>query len=215
MFSREIQKGSSDGNSSLIGYECPFPDDFFVDDKTEKVIGDFSWSAQEQGVVLGCFYYGFSVALLPGAFLAEKFGAKWILAMGMFGGAVCSLLSPVVVSNLGLWWFVALRILQGAFQGPTSAVMFTLMGKWLPVKERSFLSSMIFNGNQAATIFTLAISGIMAETLGWESIFYFTGSISALLGIAWAFIVYESPEHHPSMTQVNSTQTLVLVVKCT
>lgn len=139
---------------------------------------------------------------MPGAFIAEKFGAKWVLAVGIFGGSICSLLSPLVASQLGLWWFVALRIFQGALQGPTSAVMFTLMGKWLPVKERSFLSSMIFNGNSAATIVTLALSGLLAENLGWQYIFYFVGASGGLIGICWIFFVHESPGHHPNIAEV-------------
>ena len=94
----------------------------------------FDWTAQEQGVVLGCFYYGFVTTMLPGAFLGEKFGGKWILNLAIFGGAVCSLLSPLVVKNLGLWGYVTLRIIQGLLQGPTSPLGFTILAKWLPVK---------------------------------------------------------------------------------
>ena len=138
-----------------------------------KSTGTFQWNAQQQGVILGCFYYGYVISLLPGTFLAEKFaGAKWILAIGIFGGSVCSLLTPLIATRLGYEYFVALRILQGLLQGPTSAVVFTLMGKWIPVKERSFLSTLVFNGTQFGTILTLSLSGILAEKWGWQSIFY-------------------------------------------
>ena len=64
----------------------------------------------------------------------EKFGSKWILNLAIFGGAICSLLSPLVVKNLGLWGYVSLRIIQGLLQGPTSPLGFTILAKWLPVK---------------------------------------------------------------------------------
>ena len=135
--------------------------------------------------------------------MAEKFGGKWVLAVGIFGGSFCSLLSPLVASKLGLWWFVALRVFQGLLQGPTSAVTFTLLGKWLPVKERSSLSSVVFNGNQASTIVTLASSGVLAANLGWEAVFYIFGGLGGFIGILWVFIVHESPHTHPRISQVS------------
>ena len=77
--------------------------------------GSFAWDAKQQGLVLGSFYYGYVVSLLPGTFLAEKFGGKWILAIGILGGSLCSLLSPIIAQQ-GFEYFVALRILQGLLQ---------------------------------------------------------------------------------------------------
>ena len=88
------------------------------------------------------------------------------------------------------------------FQGPTSAVVFTLMGKWIPVSERSFLSTLVFNGNQFGTILTLSLSGILAEKWGWESIFYVFGSLSMIISLLWMFCVHESPSHHPRISEV-------------
>ena len=78
--------------------------------------GSFEWDAKQQGLILGSFYYGYVVSLLPGTFLAEKFGGKWILAIGIFGGSLCSLFSPLVAQFLGFEYFVALRIFQGLLQ---------------------------------------------------------------------------------------------------
>ena len=163
--------------------------------------GFYQWDAQQQGVVLGCFYYGYVVSLLPGTFLAEKFaGAKWILAIGILGGSLCSLFSPFI-ATLGYGYFVALRIIQGLLQGPTSAVVFTLLGRWIPVRERSFLSTLVFNGTQFGTILTLSLSGVLAELWGWQSIFYVFGTLSLVISILWMGFVYESPSVHPRISE--------------
>ena len=54
--------------------------------------------------------------MIPGAFLAEKFGGKWILSVVVFGGAVCTLLSPVIANQYGFMGLVILRIIQGLLQ---------------------------------------------------------------------------------------------------
>ena len=63
---------------------------------------------------------------------------------------------------------------------------------------------MVFNGNQAATIITLVLSGVLAETLGWESIFYIFGALGVIIGVFFAYFVHESPSVHPSISTVIS-----------
>ena len=63
---------------------------------------------------------------------------------------------------------------------------------------------MVFNGNQAATIITLVFSGVLAETLGWESIFYIFGALGVIIGVFFAYFVHESPSVHPSISTVIS-----------
>jgi hypothetical protein len=45
--------------------------------KETKEGGGFDWDAQEQGMVLGAFYYGFFVSMLPSGFLAER--GRWVI----------------------------------------------------------------------------------------------------------------------------------------
>ena len=78
--------------------------------------GEFDWSAQEQGLLLGAFFYGFIVTLVPGGYLSEKFGPKWVLFGSISGGILCTFLSPVVARSGGFAGFMALKIIQGLLQ---------------------------------------------------------------------------------------------------
>ena len=75
------------------------------------------------------------------------------------------------------------------------------MAKWIPVKERSRLYAYIINGNQAGTVVTLTLCGILAEQIGWESIFYVFGSFALLIGILWVTLIYSDPNDHPKISQ--------------
>ena len=93
------------------------------------------------------------------------------------------------------------------------------MGKWIPVSERSFLSTLVFNGTQFGTILTLSLSGVLAEKWGWQAIFYVFGGLSVLIAFSWIFCVYESPSVHPRISEViiesrqNKLVTIPLLVK--
>ena len=74
---------NADNNDTQIGTECPFPDNFFDNDKNNNSTSakTFDWTAQEQGVVLGCFYYGFVTTMLPGAFLGKECFKPFFLSL--------------------------------------------------------------------------------------------------------------------------------------
>ncbi len=46
--------------------------------------GEFDWTPEEQGFVLGSFYYGFIVTQIPGGILTEKYGGKWMMGLMTF-----------------------------------------------------------------------------------------------------------------------------------
>ena len=47
--------------------------------------------------------------------------------------------------------------------------------KWAPPSERSRMATLAFAGNYAGTVVAMPVSGVLASSLGWESVFYFFG----------------------------------------
>lgn len=58
--------------------------------------GEFEWSQSQQGIVLGSFAYGYVCLQIVGGRLAEKFGAKWIVATSLALSTILSCLQPVI-----------------------------------------------------------------------------------------------------------------------
>ena len=57
------------------------------------------WSAEQQGVVLGSFYYGYALGHVPGGVAAERrIGGKWVFGLCTAAGAVATLAVPLVAS---------------------------------------------------------------------------------------------------------------------
>jgi ACS family sodium-dependent inorganic phosphate cotransporter-like MFS transporter 5 len=72
----------------------------------------FNWDAEQQGIILGAFYYGFFVTQIPGGALAEKFGGKWVYGMGVLVPAILNLLTPSA-AYAGTIPFIILKVVQG------------------------------------------------------------------------------------------------------
>ena len=72
----------------------------------------FNWDAEQQGIILGAFFYGYIITQVPGGYLAEKYGGKWLFGLGVLVTAILTLFTPVA-ANAGVSTFIAVRVLMG------------------------------------------------------------------------------------------------------
>lgn len=73
----------------------------------------FDWSEATQGLILGSFYYGYVLTHIPGGMLAERFGGKWVLGLGLLSTAICTIITPVTVKLGGATALFILRVIEG------------------------------------------------------------------------------------------------------
>lgn len=75
----------------------------------------YDWDETTQGLILSSFYYGYVLTHIPGGVLAEKFGGKYTLSLGILSTSIFTLLIPVVIQATdGNWiWVLVLRICVG------------------------------------------------------------------------------------------------------
>lgn len=66
--------------------------------------GSFDWDENTQGIILSSFFWGYVITHLPGGLLAEKFGGKWTLSLGILSTAIFTLITPVVINWGGAPW---------------------------------------------------------------------------------------------------------------
>ena len=72
----------------------------------------YEWDSETQGWILGSFFYGYIVTQVPGGYLARKYGAKWLLGIGILGTVIFTLLTPLA-ADLGAGYLIAVRVLEG------------------------------------------------------------------------------------------------------
>ena len=78
-------------------------------------VGVFQWDTIQQGLLLGCYYYGYIVSNVPGAWLARRFGFRIVIGTAHVVGAILTLLTPIV-SWTSFELLVTLRVILGLFQ---------------------------------------------------------------------------------------------------
>lgn len=142
----EMVKKTVSNSSIEAGDTCPLVGEGSGEDSVGS--GQFEWDEQLQGLILSAFYWGYVLTHLPGGYLAERFGGKYTLSLGILSTAIFTLLTPVVVEWGDSTWLVVLRVLQGLGEGTTFPALSALLAMWIPLKERSKLGSLVFGGGQ-------------------------------------------------------------------
>lgn len=68
-----------------------------------------------------------------------------------------------------------------------------MWSKWAPPFERSRMVVAAFTGNYVGIVISLPVSGILAQSWGWESVFYVFGVVGCVWTILWLILVRKSP----------------------
>ncbi|XP_037046143.1 sialin-like isoform X2 [Bradysia coprophila] len=165
---------------------------------------DFDWTTQQKGLVLSSFFYGYICTQFVGGYLGYHFGGNKIFAIGIGTTALLTLLTPVA-ANYSIYMLLAIRIIEGIFEGMTFPCMYDVWSKWAPPLERTRMAGFALAGNYMGTVVAMPLSGILAVTLGWESIFYVFGCVGLLWFLLWIFIVKRSPQDDLHMTNEERT----------
>lgn len=157
--------------------------------------GPFVWSNTVQGLLKSAYFWGYILAQLPAARIAELVSAKWVMFFSVFINVVCTILSPVAAK----WHysvFLLMRILEGVGGGVTFPGMHVLLSRWAPPCERSVMSSIVYAGTALGTVIFTLVTGLISSAFGWEAIFYIEGGCAAVWMILWIIFASDSPNQH-------------------
>ncbi|XP_068183215.1 sialin-like [Antennarius striatus] len=161
----------------------------------------YDWDSVTQGWILGAFFYGYITTQVLGGYLASRFGAKWVLGLGVLVTVIFTLLTPVA-ADLGAGFLIAVRVVEGIGEGVTYPAMYTMWASWAPPLERSRLLTITYIGAQLGTVVALPLSGEICFYLDWSYVFYIFGIVGLLWFILWAFLVSNRPETHPRISEM-------------
>jgi ACS family sodium-dependent inorganic phosphate cotransporter len=160
---------------------------------------DFDWSPEQQGRVLSSFFLGYLLTQVAGGWLAERYGGKVVLGVGVVFWSVFTLLTPVAAAG-GMIALLVTRVLMGVGEGITFPSIYALFGRWVPLAERSRAIGMLFSLIPLGSVFALLATPWIVARFGWEAAFYAFGSIGFVWWIFWQRNAAPVPEDHPRIT---------------
>ncbi|KFB49315.1 AGAP006595-PA-like protein [Anopheles sinensis] len=160
---------------------------------------EFDWDSSTKGYILSSFFYGYIFTQLAGGYISNALGGNYVFGVGVGTTAALTLLTPLAAHG-GYGWLIAIRALEGFFEGVTFPCMHAIWSNWAPPSERSRMATIAFSGVFTGTVASMLLSGVLADTLGWEWVFYILGAFGCLWFVVWMVVVKKSPETDPYIT---------------
>ncbi|XP_064100173.1 putative inorganic phosphate cotransporter [Macrobrachium nipponense] len=195
-----MKQSSSHESAQQVEDTCPEPASQESRSSVSVNSGEFDWDEKTQGMILGCFFYGYMLTNYIGGRLAERFGGRLVYGLGVTLTGILTVLSPLAAKH-STGAFMVIRVLEGMTEGVTFPAMNVMVSFWIPPQERARSLARICGGCQFGTVVTLSVSGWLSQSIwGWPAVFYVSGSLAIVWGWFWFKNVYDSPDQHPTIS---------------
>ena len=156
----------------------------------------YDWSPEQVGTLLGCYYWGYCVSMLPGAVLAQKYGFYSVILISSLVNALLTLFFPLFIRIGGFPAAVMSRVLLGAASGP---LMPSIQGSWhwwsLP-GEVSTMIAIQTTGVVLGNMIGQGGTGYVSSRFGWQMAFTCSGLLMLIFSLLWILLVSNRPDHH-------------------
>ncbi|HVN91877.1 MAG TPA: ACS family MFS transporter [Candidatus Binataceae bacterium] len=154
---------------------------------------DKGYDAATRGVVLSAFFWGYAWPQMIGGWIADRFGGKRVLAVGVALWSLATFLTPLAASvSFGMLFFM--RAALGVGEALNFPAVHSLAARWTIASERARAISLHFSGTAFGTIIALLISPPIIIYLGWRAVFYISGATGIIWLLFWWRKAADSPE---------------------
>ncbi|XP_055942205.1 putative inorganic phosphate cotransporter [Argiope bruennichi] len=194
---------STSDAANISSLSCPSNVQEVEMNSRHQVEGEFDWSPQIQGYILGSSFLGYVITQMPGGMMAEKISAKITIITGVLISSLCHLISPFA-SWSSSNFIIAVQFTRGVGQGFIPAASCVLAANWLPIKERGLLNTVMMSGFCAGALLGgIATGALCSSSLfgGWPSVYYIFGALGIIFSIFLHMFLFESPKTHPRITE--------------
>jgi sugar phosphate permease len=151
---------------------------------------DLHLSASQAGQVAGVFFWGYLLLQIPGGYLAQRWSAKWLIAVLLAAWGLCAI-------GCGLarnWQELALmRFLLGLAEGSVYPATLVLLSNWFPRGERARANGFWNLCLPMAVVFSSPLSGWLLDQWNWRVMLVASGLVPFVWLVLWVIFIEDSP----------------------
>ena len=162
------------------------------------IVAELKLTDAQFGWVLSAFAFGYALLQTPSGILADRLGARRVLAAIVTGWSIFTGLTALS------WNFVSLLVVRfcfgageaGAFPGMARAVF-----SWIPLRERGLVKGINFSASRLGAAVTMPLLPLLIDALGWKSSFVVLMLVGFVWAAAWWLWFRDDPATHPAISR--------------
>jgi MFS family permease len=151
---------------------------------------ELALSPERLGLLLSAFYFTYVAAMVPAGWLAERYGARPVLSVGLCLWSVATLASGFVASFIAL---LLLRLMLGLGESVTFPCMSRLLAANVPTSRLAEANGIVAFGYLIGPAVGTLVGGLLMAHYGWRATFVLFGLLSLLWLATWRGTVAREP----------------------
>jgi MFS family permease len=174
----------------------------------ERLIDHEGISPTEMGMVYSGFLLVYTLTMLPGGLLIDRFGPRAMLAVMLAGSAVfvalTGMTSWLAADVTSLWVaLLVVRCLMGAVNAPLHPASARLVGHSVPRSQTSLANGLVTFAACVGIASTYFVFGGLMDRLDWPGAFYASSGVTLLVLVAWVVGTAPAASARPETTSAN------------
>ena len=168
---------------------------------------EFELSDRLLGSLWSAFFFGYAIGLVPGGWLADRFGAHRVLTVAaVFWGLITiatGATRPFELFGLHISpapIFCVLRFLLGVCEACAFPTFSRALANWMRRSERAQASGWIHGGSGLGGAFTPVFVQLVIQWAGWRQAFAISGLLTFAVAALWWRIAADRPAEHPRVS---------------
>ncbi|MGH9358886.1 MAG: MFS transporter [Terriglobia bacterium] len=164
---------------------------------------EFHLSPTVMGLVAGVFFIGYGSMQIPGGMIADRFGPRKIITLGVFFWSVFSILTGAASSLTNLLW---VRISFGLGEGIHPPAAFKALSAWFNSSEIGRANGFVMSSNTLGPMIAPIVFAAVIERFGWRDAFYLASLPGFLVALAVYWYLRDKPAEHPGISKEELTE---------
>jgi len=167
-----------------------------------KISEEFAINNVRLGLVFSAFLFGYALFQTPAGWLADRFGPRRMLTLGVLWWGFFTALTAAISHNIGRTVLVlaVIRFLLGAGEAIVYPASNQFVARWIPSNERGVANGIIFAGVGIGAGITPPFISIVMLRYGWRSSFLMSALIGLVAAAAWFLVARDTPDAHPAVS---------------
>lgn len=162
-----------------------------------QLMDELSLSAVQMGYLISVFFWSYTLMMIPGGALINKFGPRKIMGIFTILSGVVTMLTGTVTNFAA---FIFYRIVFGITSFPAFPAASRIVSLWAPKCERTMATAWFDGGARIGSMIAPPIVAFFLIRWGWRSAFIGVGVLSFIIGL-YIYRRYADPGEHPKISE--------------